>query len=598
MAEKYSHNESESIWKRILKEEPDARKRAERLLAEGIKALGGDLVMFDPILTCEALGEAEKADALDLQAEAYKRISMLWGKQYPALSLSIWRKAEKLFEVLGQEQELNCLRMNLALSCFLTGEKYAYEDADLAEKFRQEAGRIIQMVAEPNEDAAAMASFRYTKGTILRDTDLLRQARAFYEQESLWDAAIPCLDEEVRIALDKGERRQALPLMRLVQDYAMKSGNAAFANKVGESIDHIDTLENGPRFKGYKDGVPTLMDVLDILAYYEERVIFSEIYKANDVLGFALEEGKFMLMDGGRLMPTFREQMRLYRGETEFHKPCQPTLWRKDMDDQAVFIERLKLAEFERMLEQMPESYFFRTGVVITDPDGIVHHNSLYIDAIGLAQHYGIKTELLDLTADKWAAAFFASTTYDEKSDTYQPITVQTEKQGVVYHYPILPTSFDSNELSVVGAQPFERPTEQAAYMLALKKDDDFNAKCPDRVFFRQHPVVSLIVYHYANRAGRMFPNETIQEKTHRLVVDHDKTFCPEIINLVRQQYYHNLPDEAFRKLLEAITIGAPGAYRLQLSDEEKRVTWDHQLRFERLLSRVQVKWFTTMEWE
>ena len=98
MAEKYSHNESESIWKRILKEEPDARKRAERLLAEGIKALGGDLVMFDPILTCEALGEAEKADALDLQAEAYKRISMLWGKQYPALSLSIWRR------------QRNCLR--------------------------------------------------------------------------------------------------------------------------------------------------------------------------------------------------------------------------------------------------------------------------------------------------------------------------------------------------------------------------------------------------------------------------------------------------------------------------------------------------------
>ena len=146
--------------------------------------------MFDLILTCEALGEVERADSSELQAEAYNRIGILWGKQYLALSLSIWRKAEKYYKDSGLALELVFLNLKLSLSCFLTGEKYAVTDVYIANKFREEAGKIIKNVDESPTDASSEASFRYTKGTILRDSNLLRQARSFYEQEGIWGSAI------------------------------------------------------------------------------------------------------------------------------------------------------------------------------------------------------------------------------------------------------------------------------------------------------------------------------------------------------------------------------------------------------------------------
>ena len=91
----YDYKASLKRWEEILASEAYPRKRAEKMLEQGVIMMGKGQIAFDPILTCEALGEAEKADAIDLQAEAYKRIGMLWGKLYPALSLSIWRNAWK-----------------------------------------------------------------------------------------------------------------------------------------------------------------------------------------------------------------------------------------------------------------------------------------------------------------------------------------------------------------------------------------------------------------------------------------------------------------------------------------------------------------------
>lgn len=274
-----------------MKEEPDARKRAERMLKEGVKRIGKDALVFDPILTCEALGEAELVGANDLQAEAYKRIGMLWGKNYPALSLSIWRKAEKYYKESGQSQELDFLKLNLSLSCFLVGEKYDALDAIVAEKFRVEAGRIIQTVAEPQTGDYSVASFRYTKGTILRNAELLKQARFYYEQNGLWEAAIPCLDEEIRLLLDSGNKLQALPLMERVKEYALKGGETAFAQMVDENMAHIEELQSDSRFMPLDADNLNIFDILDLLAYYEERVIFSDRYQAEKIaMGYESQE--------------------------------------------------------------------------------------------------------------------------------------------------------------------------------------------------------------------------------------------------------------------------------------------------------------------
>ena len=591
----YKYKESLDYWEKVLREEPDAKKRAELFLQQGVKQVDDGAVVFDPILTCEALGEAECADAIDMQAEAYKRIGMLWGRQYPALSLSVWRQAERLYNDLGQANEINFLKLNLALSCFLTGEKYEPLDTQLAEQFREEARQTVRTVTEPEADASNIASFRYTKGTIIGDAVLLRQARAFYEQEQLWDAAIQCLDEEIRLLIAAGNRRQALPLMQLVKQYATTMGDAAFARSVDENIAHIDQLQNGPRLFILPDDNKNLLDVLDLLAYTEVRVVFGKMYKAHRLAsGYIPQQGKFIVLQDGKLMPSFREHWRMYRGESEFHADCKPTLWRKDMNDKLRFVERMKFVEFDRALRLLPEYKTFRSGFMIQDPDGRPQKVTPNVDSLGLAQHYGVKTELMDLTADKWVAAFFASTKYNRNDDTYRPIVDETDQHGVIYHLPI--RLDDVDKIHIVGAQPFERPTAQAAFMMELKRDENFNDICDDSTLFRQHPIISLIVYHYANRAGRLFPPELIQRKAWQMVKQADLSFSPATIQEARRRFPNDMDNAAFEQIASEITVDESGASLMPVSNQEQVPTQEHWLRHQRLCSKIETIWFGVME--
>lgn len=594
---------SERLWKEILSKYPDHKTRAEKLLEKGVREVGDGQIAFDIVLSCEALGEAERAESPEMMAEAYKRIGMLWGVKFPALSLSIWRKAEELFRETGNEKEIELLKPNLAHSLFLIAEKYKLVDAEIASMFHEEAKTLAKALRIPDgmQDPSMEASYNYTKGTILRDAHMLAESLAFYEKEELWDGAIQVLDEMIRIALDGKQKDVALRLMGKVREYSIKGGDLNFARLVEERMDHVDVLENGPRYMPSKDGELGLLDVLDLIGFYEERVVFNKNYKAFEYIGFPpMKEGRFILANNGQLVPTFRESMRVYRGQRGFFNECQPLLWRKDMDDNKRLIERLKYVEFERMLYQLPQCLLFANGIVVKDPDGILYQKPFKIDALGLAQHYGIKTELLDLTADKWTAAFFACAKYHADTDVYEPL-LETEKEdekGVMYCFNIRESDLESNTIRVVGAQPFVRPTEQAAFMVNMAENDNFNTICQDRVDFKQTPGVSCLVYHFANRADRLFPKEYIQEKAHELVLNDQYRFPADAVGRVKRLFYNSMNDEEFSQLVQTSGIIVGGGPVLELKEEETIVTPEVEKAFENLTKRIDVRWFTTVPYE
>lgn len=76
------------------------------------------------------------------------------------------------------------------------------------------------------------------------------------------------------------------------------------------------------------------------------------------------------------------------------------------------FVERVKYAEFAQMIKDYPLVDIFDKGLSIKYPDGSYEPTSFSVDIMALAQHYGIKTELIDVTVDKFVAAFFACTQY------------------------------------------------------------------------------------------------------------------------------------------------------------------------------------------
>ena len=161
--------------------------------------------------------------------------------------------------------------------------------------------------------------------------------------------------------------------------------------------------------------LPTIMDVLDRLSYGEEKWALDK-GPLRCMFPNHTQEGLFEIVAGPdgsqRLIPCSLSFNDYYRGESRYNRPCRPSLYRKGMTDELIFHERLKVCEMSLLIEDYPLTGIFRSGLHVQLRNGRFIPLHLNVDTEALAQHYGIKTDLLDLTVDKFVAAFFATTTY------------------------------------------------------------------------------------------------------------------------------------------------------------------------------------------
>lgn len=172
-------------------------------------------------------------------------------------------------------------------------------------------------------------------------------------------------------------------------------------------------------------------------------------------------EEKFLIPDNGAL--HF-----LFRGQNEEFIPCKPTIYRGDPSEAEIFLERMRLIVFKRLLNTHPViNHFFKR-----------HH--FFINEEGLAQHYGLKTAVLDLTSNLDIAVFFAVCKYDSTNDHYTYYDDGKTHDAIIYIFnPIFdnePTPSDKDEylshnITPIGLQAFPRPGAQQGYSLRLEKD-------------------------------------------------------------------------------------------------------------------------------
>lgn len=160
----------------------------------------------------------------------------------------------------------------------------------------------------------------------------------------------------------------------------------------------------------------------------------------------------------------------LYRGQNEEVVPCIPTLYRGNPNDAQVFLQRMRLVQFRRLLKSHPVvTRFFER-----------HH--FLVNEEGLAQHYGLKTEVLDLTSNLDVALFFATCRYDKNTDTYDYYhdNDNGEHEGILYVFdpvrdnePTPPLHIDkymNGNITPIGLQAFPRPGAQFGYALHIGK--------------------------------------------------------------------------------------------------------------------------------
>ncbi|NCD04917.1 MAG: FRG domain-containing protein [Spirochaetia bacterium] len=188
-----------------------------------------------------------------------------------------------------------------------------------------------------------------------------------------------------------------------------------------------------------------------------------------------------------------------FRGEHELYKHCYASIYRNNTNitkNLQLIIDKIKLLDFKDTLLTIPKI------------QEALQQNRL-IDFNALAQHYGLRTEYVDLTTELLISVFFATHSYNE--GIYSPVG---EKYGIIRHHIISPFS---NIIEEFGEQPFKRPGFQAAFAKKLNEEEDFNQLnfSNRKYIFKQNinysSIINKLFFNHKNECI-LFPKEEITD--------------------------------------------------------------------------------------
>lgn len=179
-------------------------------------------------------------------------------------------------------------------------------------------------------------------------------------------------------------------------------------------------------------------------------------------------------LPNGKICPIANpKNIFFFRGENHYYKHCFASIYRsrnlQNLDDLvSIQIDEIKVLDFIDAISIFPQIEFCL-------------EKNYYIDFNALAQHYGLRTNYIDLTADLITAAFFATHKYEK--GVYKPIV-----QGKGYIRGFLFSSKEESffKMKILGLQPFLRPANQSAFAYSSEEYEDINEVAQFCVVFKQ----------------------------------------------------------------------------------------------------------------
>lgn len=271
--------------------------------------------------------------------------------------------------------------------------------------------------------------------------------------------------------------------------------------------------------------------------YYMEAMIYSSPYELKAAFEKSLREwlfpfersdinqetflpdrDTFEVVDFGggekRLFPAEYQYPYFFRGQGRTYDPCLPSIYRpvggKEPDDVDVFTDRMRVVEFTHLIDSHPvvRGFFKRHGY--------------HVDYTGLAQHYGLRTDMLDITTDIDVALFFAMCPYDKRNDRYSYHDDEEDHEGVIYLLMPFYNDFkpyDAFEKIVpIGLQIFDRPGRQKGFAYRLDKGETLYARMYRFKFTSQD---SLDYFKRYQEGDYLWCKDILVEKAAAIAVKH-----------------------------------------------------------------------------
>ncbi len=152
---------------------------------------------------------------------------------------------------------------------------------------------------------------------------------------------------------------------------------------------------------------------------------------------------------------------RLYRGQSTDYGICKAGLFRKSIKYGDLIFWKVKQIELLALIERHPAALEMSRYWAIS---GL----RLQMSLNAMAQHYGHKTDIVDLTRSRNVAMFFA--THRFTHDAWIPAVGQ---KAVLYTVDIADLVTHHPGLFPIGIEPFSRPYAQRAFGLQLGMADD-----------------------------------------------------------------------------------------------------------------------------
>lgn len=271
------------------------------------------------------------------------------------------------------------------------------------------------------------------------------------------------------------------------------------------------------------------------------------------------------------LKPNITQKHFLYRGQTKFYEECTPNVRRKQVKISHI-VENIKREEFNILLDSHPLFKLLNCGIELRDSFTLKLDNPY-----GLAQHYGFRTHLLDLTSDFDVASFFASAEHNEVTDIYS-VYPKDEGFGVLYVYHMRDSFSDLTEkdgLSTIGLQPFSRSGNQKGFLwmpLSNNLTYDFhNSPYVTKIFFKQKLDIAKSIFNSMKGGKYLFKNDLLSIKAKDILSRN--VFSEAAFERNRNAHPYNRKDDPsvtkrFLEKDEKITI-SPTQPTVTFSEEE-----------------------------
>lgn len=266
-----------------------------------------------------------------------------------------------------------------------------------------------------------------------------------------------------------------------------------------------------------------------------------------------------------------------YRGEKAYYGSSKASLHRivpKNKRDRFIyyFIENMKIAEFNIFLNKLNIIQNWKMSSVNYD---------------ALAQHYGLKTDFLDITNNFDIALFFACCKYDEFEKKWKPLSqsdIQKQENstidpryGVIYKGKALSEDFlygfgnqnAYNPVLPVGFQPLMRCHLQHAYTMKMNEEDDlYQDPRFEILIFEQSPELSNKIFQDMKQGEYIYPRYEIGLLDNQICkIKNTKIFSREALenvysrlsNFPYLQEYSTISIEMAEKMLceKGITISS-----------------------------------------